>query len=63
MRVRTLTNKEQALYDGLILIINQTVKTKKGKETIINGLDELIDLLMNPYMDIDEAAEYFGVGK
>lgn len=61
--MRTLTQKEQDLYDQLINDINFQNIPLEEKETIIKGLDELMDELMSPYMDIDEALEYFGGGK
>ena len=61
--MRALTPKEQDLYDGLILIINHTVKHKEDIEIIIKGLDDLIDLLTNPYLTEEEAIEFFGGGK
>lgn len=61
--MRGLTNKEQILYDRIIRDLNRYISNVTIRACIIEELDNLVEILMDPYMTEDEAVEFFGGGK
>ena len=61
--MKELFKEEQQIYDNLILLINKYVSSKKRKEEVIEVLDNLVDELTGPHIDIDEINRYFFGGE
>lgn len=57
--MRDLNNKEQHWYDKIIKDLNRYIGNKIVREAIISELDKLVEVLLDPHIDVDAVYEYF----
>ena len=57
--MRDLNNKEQYWYDKIIKDLNRYIGNKIVREAIISELDKLVEVLLDPHIDVDAVYEYF----